>query len=134
MLPNRDMVFDFALVSGREGKMEANDLNLVANYSPHARGPQPPFWQPVGSGDNRSPRIVARPVIDVAEPSRADGNERTGTSPMRIGDAPPLEPEPAEEDKETPVPAQSSELEESSPPDMEESELRFPESSVAAEE
>ena len=32
------MIFDFALVPGREGKMEANDLALVANYSMHAAG------------------------------------------------------------------------------------------------
>ena len=39
MLPNRDLIFEFLLVPGREGKMEGNELALVASYAPHLRVP-----------------------------------------------------------------------------------------------
>ena len=32
-LPNRDMIFEFTLVQGREGKMEATDLSLTISYA-----------------------------------------------------------------------------------------------------
>jgi uncharacterized LabA/DUF88 family protein len=83
LLPNRDMVFDFTLVSGREGKMEANELNLVVNYSPHAR------TVPPGPGESRPFRSVARPAPEAAEAPRPEGGDRP--SPLRLGpaEAPP---------------------------------------------
>jgi uncharacterized LabA/DUF88 family protein len=62
MLPNRDMVFEFTLVPGRENKLEANDLALVVNYGAHARK-----WVPAGP---RGPDIAV-PATSTANASRA---------------------------------------------------------------
>jgi cold shock CspA family protein len=112
LLPNRDMVFDFTLVSGREGKMEANELNLVANYSPHTRWTQPSTWQGSGPGESRPPRSVARPVADAAEAFKSDGAERSPTPP-RLAEPRPAETSPAAGSREAPLPAKSPAAEES---------------------
>jgi uncharacterized LabA/DUF88 family protein len=86
-LPNRDLVFDFLLVPGREGKMEANDLQLVASYSPHGRSTS----QNHASGVRSVPRppMGSSPTGEGTEAPRTEGIERPLThSPMRIGDAP----------------------------------------------
>jgi uncharacterized LabA/DUF88 family protein len=57
VLPNRDMVFEFVLVPGREGKMEANELSLVVNYAPHPR-----------PGRGPCPRPTVTPEATEAEP------------------------------------------------------------------
>jgi hypothetical protein len=64
VLPNRDLVFDFALVPGREGKMEANELTLVANYSAHIR-------PAAATGDSRIVRAVAPKPAPAAEAAEA---------------------------------------------------------------
>jgi uncharacterized LabA/DUF88 family protein len=74
VLPNRDMVFDFLLVPGREGKMEANELALVVNYSPHLR----PSHAPTPASDSRVVRTVSpRP----SAPPEGGEPERTPPSP-----------------------------------------------------
>jgi uncharacterized LabA/DUF88 family protein len=79
VLPNRDMVFDFLLVPGREGKMEANELSLVVNYAQHLR--------PAPAGDSRPGRgPVARPAPTMEEA------ERAAPSPAPASPAPPHEP------------------------------------------
>jgi uncharacterized LabA/DUF88 family protein len=77
-LPNRDLIFDFTLVPGREGKMEANDLTLVANYSPHVRMPLP-------GKEERPYRPSPRPTPEPAELPRAEPQP----SPVRLADVPP---------------------------------------------
>ncbi len=64
LLPNRDMIFDFVLVPGRDGKMEANELSLVVNYAAHQR--------PAAASDSRpgrgsSPRPAVPP--EAVEPT-----------------------------------------------------------------
>ena len=87
-LPNRDLIFDFALVPGREGKMEANDLTLIASYSPHYR-----VAGANSHGDRVPPRATPRPAAEaLAEAPRLDAPERPMQSPMRIGDAPSTPP------------------------------------------
>jgi hypothetical protein len=86
LLPNRDMVFDFTLVSGREGKIEANDLNLIANYSPHTRSFQANSWVTAGTGEGRLLRTIPRPAAEIANGYRPDTPERPSISPVRIGE------------------------------------------------
>jgi uncharacterized LabA/DUF88 family protein len=74
LLPNRDMVFDFVLVPGRDGKMEANELSLVVNYAPHQRAAPANDSRP---GRGSGPRPVVPP--DVAEA------ERTASGPSQWG-------------------------------------------------
>jgi uncharacterized LabA/DUF88 family protein len=74
LLPNRDMVFDFVLVPGREGKMEANELSLVVNYGQQQR--------PSAATDARPARgSIPRPA------PAAEGGEMD-----RAPQAPPREP------------------------------------------
>jgi uncharacterized LabA/DUF88 family protein len=80
MLPNRDMVFDFLLVPGREGKMEANELSLVVNYAPHFRT--------APAADSRQGRGTAPRAAAPAEGGEA---ERTTPAPAP---APPREAVP----------------------------------------
>ncbi len=61
-LPNRDMIFDFTLVPGREGKMEANDLNLIASYSPHVRVSNTNAAANEGRGFRPAPRPTSEPA------------------------------------------------------------------------
>jgi hypothetical protein len=90
VLPNRDMVFDFLLVPGREGKMEANELTLLANYGPHARLSQATGGVPASASDSRVTRAVG------PRPGSAEGGEaeRTAASSPRPGEVPPV-PSPA---------------------------------------
>ena len=68
VLPNRDLVFEFTLTEGREGKAEAEELTLLASYSPQVRlGPE--------SREPRPPRPAPRPTADAPEP-RGNGGER----------------------------------------------------------
>lgn len=73
-LPNRDMVFEYTLVPGREGKMEANDLALIANYSGHAR------WM---GNDGRNHRPVPKPAVEMSDGVRADSGDRPLPTPPR---------------------------------------------------
>ena len=85
-LPNRDMIFDFALVPGREGKMEANDLALVALLD-HAR------WMPLTAipdrmGEVRHARPPSRASFSVEESVafRPNGGDRSASLPSRSGE------------------------------------------------
>jgi uncharacterized LabA/DUF88 family protein len=112
LLPNRDMVFEFTLVPGREGKMEANELKLVANYSPHVR------WTPgsnsysAWSGEPRTYRIPPRTPAEPAELPRSESSDRPPASPIRLGEYHPTEPAgPSDTDRtgETPPPSPMAE-------------------------
>jgi uncharacterized LabA/DUF88 family protein/cold shock CspA family protein len=74
LLPNRDMVFDFVLVPGREGKMEANELSLVVDYAAQQR-PAPASDSRPGRGSGSRPAVPP----DVAEA------DRTASTPTQWG-------------------------------------------------
>ncbi len=96
VLPNRDMVFDFVLVPGREGKMEANELTLVANYGPHQRPPA----VPAPANESRPGRPIGSrvaPAPEAGEPERILPSPNPPPAPAwgRAGlDEPPSAPPP----------------------------------------
>ena len=62
------MIFEFTLVPGREGKMEANEMTLVANYAPHLRPPA----SPAAATDTRPGRPVAPRLPPAPEAGEAE--------------------------------------------------------------
>jgi uncharacterized LabA/DUF88 family protein len=88
LLPNRDMVFDFLLVPGREGKMEANELALVVNYGQQQR-PAPAADSRPGRGSAPRPVPAEGGEVDRTPPAPPPPREPTAWGRTGLDDPPP---------------------------------------------